>query len=224
MAEGPGHQRDTQLLLRATGLEQHLEEQRIPFLDLSRDEVAKVRLRADYSRLGHLWLPRTVLEADFVVSMSKVKTHHWSGVTLSMKNMFGVVPGVKYGWPKNLLHLGGVQQSIVDLVATVPIHIVIGDAIVCMEGNAQLAETPRRLDRIVLSDDSVAADATCARLMGLFTGARSTYCRDSEVPREYAFWQHRSTGCAVSAPSPFRTVQDFERFRAKDTPVSVGLR
>src|SRR5439155_9290553 len=166
VGEGPGHQRDTQLVLRATGLEQLLKEQRIPFVDLNRDEVVKVRLRAGYSRLKHLWLPRTALGADVIVSMPKVKTHHWSGVTLSMKNMFGVVPGGKYGWPKNLLHWRGIQQSIIDLVATVPIHFVIADAIVCMEGNGPLAGTSRRLDRIVLSDDPVAADATCARLMG----------------------------------------------------------
>lgn len=167
VAEGPGHQRDSQLVLRATGLEQHLKEQRIPFVDLNRDEVVKVPLRADYSHLKHLWLPRTVLGADFIVSMPKVKAHHWSGVTLSMKNMFGIVPGVKYGWPKNLLHWHGIQQSVVDLVATVPIHFVIADAIVCMEGNGPLAGAARRLDRIVLSDDPVAADATCARMMGL---------------------------------------------------------
>jgi uncharacterized protein (DUF362 family) len=166
VAEGPGHQRDTLLVLRATGLEQHLKEQRMSFVDLNRDEIVKTRLLADYSRLKHLWLPRTVLEADFIVSMPKVKTHHWSGITLSMKNMFGVVPGVKYGWPKNLLHWRGIQQSIVDLVATVPIHLVIADAIVCMEGNGPLAGTARRLDRIILSNDPVAADATCARLMG----------------------------------------------------------
>ncbi len=135
--------------------------------DLNRDQVMKVPLRADYSRLKHLWLPRTVLAADFIVSMPKVKAHHWSGVTLSMKNMFGAVPGVKYGWPKNLLHWHGIQQSIVDLVATVAIHFVVADAIVCIEGNGPLAGTARRLDRIVLSDDPVAADATCARLMGL---------------------------------------------------------
>lgn len=49
VAEDPGHQRDTQFLLRTTGLAQQLREQRIPFVDLNRDEVVKVRLRADYS-------------------------------------------------------------------------------------------------------------------------------------------------------------------------------
>src|SRR5215472_9778907 len=36
-----------------------------------------------------------------------VKTHHWPGVTPSMKNMFGAMPGSVYGWPKNVLHRKG---------------------------------------------------------------------------------------------------------------------
>ena len=96
-------------------------------------------------------MPRTALEADFVVSMPKIKTHHWSGATLSMKNMFGVVPGTKYGWPKNLLHWRGIQQGIVDICATVPLHFLIADGIVAMEGNGPLNGTPRRLNRIVLA-------------------------------------------------------------------------
>jgi Domain of unknown function (DUF362) len=71
----------------------------------------------------------TVLEADFLVSMPKIKTHHWAGVTLSMKNMFGVVPGARYGWPKNVLHWKGIQESILDLCATVPIHFVIAERV-----------------------------------------------------------------------------------------------
>jgi uncharacterized protein (DUF362 family) len=86
-----------------------------------------------------------VLQADFLVSMPKVKAHHWSGVTLGMKNMFGVVPGSRYGWPKNILHWNGIQQSILDICATVPVHFVIADAIMAMEGNGPLNGTPRPL-------------------------------------------------------------------------------
>src|SRR5439155_1228830 len=167
VAEGPGHQRDTQLGLLKSGFSDQLAEQRIPFVDLNRDELVKTKLCARYTGLDHLWLPRTVLEAEFVVSMPKVKTHHWSGVSLSMKNMFGVVPGAKYGWPKNILHWKGIERSILDICATVPVHFVIADAIVAMEGNGPLSGKPRPLNRIVLADDPVAADATCARLMGL---------------------------------------------------------
>ena len=166
VAEGPGHQRDTQLVLSQSGYQQSLRDEKIRFVDLNRDDLIRTPLRAGYTGMKDLWLPRTVLEADFLVSMPKIKAHHWSGVTLSMKNMFGVVPGARYGWPKNILHWKGIQESILDLCATVPIHFVIADGIVAMEGNGPLNGTARPLGKIVLADDAVAADTTCARLMG----------------------------------------------------------
>ena len=81
--------------------------------------------------------------------------------------MFGVVPGTKYGWPKNVLHWKGIHRSILDICATAPVHFVIADGVVAMEGNGPLHGTHRHLGKIVLADDPVAADFTCARLMGL---------------------------------------------------------
>ena len=224
VAEGPGHQRDTELVLRATGLEQQLREQCLSFVDLNRDDVVATRLRAGYSGLKQLWLPRTVLGADFIVSMPKVKTHHWSGVTLSMKNMFGVVPGVKYGWPKNLLHWCGIQQSIVDLMATVPVHFVIADAIVCMEGNGPLAGTARRLDRIILSDDPVAADATCARLMGLLPERVPHIAETAKFLGNVLSGRIDQLAADVVSPAaPFQTVEEFEHLREKAGPQPATL-
>jgi uncharacterized protein (DUF362 family) len=167
VGEGPGHQRDTYLVLAESGLDVQLRNRKISFVDLNRDELFKVPTRASYTGLDHLWLPRTVLTSDFVVSLPKIKTHHWAGVTLSMKNMFGIVPGTKYGWPKNVLHWKGIHRSILDICATAPVHFVVADGIVAMEGNGPLHGTHRHLGRIVLADDPVAADFTCARLMGL---------------------------------------------------------
>src|SRR5437762_8006779 len=76
VSEGPGHHRDTDLLLYETGLSDQLAHRRIAFVDLNRDELVKTKLQAKYSGLSHLWLPRTVLASDFIVSMPKVKTHH----------------------------------------------------------------------------------------------------------------------------------------------------
>jgi uncharacterized protein (DUF362 family) len=166
VAEGPGHQRDTQFVLSESGYQESLRTEAIRFVDLNRDELVRTQLRASYMGMKSLWLPRTVLEADFLVSMPKIKAHHWAGVTLSMKNMLGTVPGARYGWPKNILHWKGIQESILDVCATIPIHFVIADGIMAMEGNGPLNGTARPLGKIVLADDLVAADATCARLMG----------------------------------------------------------
>ena len=166
VAEGPGHQRDTQYVLSESGYADLLRNHAIPFVDLNRDELVRTRLRASYTGMKSLWLPRTVLDAHFLVSMPKMKTHHWAGVTLSMKNMLGIVPGARYGWPKNILHWKGIQESILDVCATVPINFVIADGVIAMEGNGPLNGRARALGKIVLADDPVAADATCARLMG----------------------------------------------------------
>jgi uncharacterized protein (DUF362 family) len=167
VGEGPGHQRDTYLVLAESGLGSQLLSQKIRFVDLNRDELIKIPSRAPYTGIDHWWLPKTILASDFVVSMPKTKTHHWAGVTLSLKNMFGVIPGARYGWPKNVLHWAGIHRSIIDINATVRPHFVIADGIVAMEGNGPLHGTHRPLGKIVLSDDPVAADFTCARLMGL---------------------------------------------------------
>src|SRR5689334_13519107 len=102
VAEGPGHERDTYLVLSEKAFESHLRLRHLRFVDLNRDEIVRVPLKTGFAGFDSLWLPRTVLNADFLVSMPKVKTHHWAGVTLSLKNMFGIMPGVAYGWPKNV--------------------------------------------------------------------------------------------------------------------------
>jgi uncharacterized protein (DUF362 family) len=216
VAEGPGHQRDTQLVLSESGYASILRESGIRFTDLNRDQLIQVDLRANYSGLKRLWLPKTVVETDFLVSMPKVKTHHWSGVTLSMKNMFGVVPGSRYGWPKNILHWNGIQQSVLDLCATVSINFVIADAIMAMEGNGPLNGTPRPLGRIVLADDPVAADATCARLMGLEPDGVVHIREASKFLGNSSSTLIDFVGEAVPSPeAPFHVVPEFEFMRQR---------
>src|ERR1700757_2534042 len=69
VGEGPGHHRDTNLLLFETGLADQLAHRKIAFVDLNRDELIKTKLQANYSGLGYLWLPRTVLASELIVSM-----------------------------------------------------------------------------------------------------------------------------------------------------------
>src|SRR2546430_13253089 len=114
VAEGPGHRRDTQYVASSSGLLDLLRDVDAPFVDLNVAALAQRNLRTSYTQLGELWLPLPVLQADLVVSMPKMKTHHWGGGTLSLKNMVRVVPGRNHGRPNNLLPSAGLQQSIVD--------------------------------------------------------------------------------------------------------------
>jgi uncharacterized protein (DUF362 family) len=167
VGEGPGHRRDIEYLLSATGLGDQLREQRIRFVDLNHDDVRLVPLASGFTGMRELALPVELLRSDFVISMPKLKTHHWAGMTCSMKNFFGTVPGAVYGWPKNVLHTHGIQQSILDLVATIRPHFTIVDAVTAMEGDGPIMGRPRRLGFVAMGADLVGVDATCARVIGL---------------------------------------------------------
>jgi uncharacterized protein (DUF362 family) len=168
VADGPGHIRDVDLLLEESGLRDALKAVgRAPFVDLNFDTVTRTPVSTRLTSLDELWLPQTVRAVDVIISMPKIKTHHWAGVTLSLKNLFGVVPGSIYGWPKNILHWQGIDNSIVELAASVPIHYVIADGVDAMEGNGPLHGPSRHLGCLVFADDPVAADATCCQLMGI---------------------------------------------------------
>ncbi len=167
LGEGPGHERDTEGIIEKIKLRDHIGRLEGVFIDLNTDEVSTVATRTHASKLKNLSLPNSVLSADFVVSMPKMKTHHWAGATLSLKNMFGVVPGSCYGWPKNVLHWAGISRSILDINSTVRPDFAIVDGIVGMEGNGPIQGTPKEAGVLVMGDDPVAVDATCARIMGL---------------------------------------------------------
>jgi uncharacterized protein (DUF362 family) len=167
VGEGPGHRRDVEYLLAATGLGDRLRDLNVRFVDLNHDDVRRVPLRSRFTGLDALWLPSQLLAADLVVTLPKLKTHHWAAMTASLKNLFGVVPGAVYGWPKNLLHVRGITQSILDLAATVRPRLSIVDAIVAMEGDGPIMGRPVAAGFLAIGADPVAVDATCARAIGL---------------------------------------------------------
>jgi uncharacterized protein (DUF362 family) len=167
IAEGPGHRRVTLDLAEAAGYFAAVPRFESVFTDLNLDEITRVRLARPRSKLSSLYLPNTVLGCDLLVSMPKLKTHHWAGATLSMKNLFGLVPGGVYGWPKNVLHWAGIHESIADLHAAFPRAFSIVDGIVGMEGNGPIQGSARAAGVVVAGADPVAVDATCCRIMRL---------------------------------------------------------
>ena len=167
VAEGPGHRHDTLLVLEDSGLGDVLYEDRIAFHDLNTIDGWTVPNAGGYTNLATLTFPRLFQEVDWIVSMAKMKTHHWAGATLSMKNLFGVMPGIYYGWPKNVLHQQGIIESILDINATLKPHFAIIDGITGMEGDGPIMGTPIQAGVLVMGKNLPAVDATCCRIMGI---------------------------------------------------------
>jgi len=164
IAEGPGHRRDTLGLADEAGYWKGIRNFEDQFVDLNRDDVSPVK---NFLTERQFFLPNTALAADLIVSMPKMKTHHWAGATLAMKNFFGLVPGAVYGWPKNTLHYLGIDNSIVALNRQFRRTFAIVDGIVGMEGNGPIQGKAKNVGLLVFGQDLVAVDATCCRVMGI---------------------------------------------------------
>ena len=165
IGEGPGHRRNTLDLADAAGYFRTVPKFEDVFVDLNLDDVTRVQLPRRFSRLEKLYLPNTALRADLLVSIPKMKTHHWVGATLGMKNLFGTVPSGVYGWPKNVLHWSGIQECIADLHNAFPRRFSIVDGVIGMEGNGPIQGVAKHAGLLVAGRDMVAVDATCCRIM-----------------------------------------------------------
>lgn len=177
VAEGPAFRRDAQGILESTGYAEMLAREQADFVDLNYDDLVAVPTRGGYTRMRTLLLPKTIHDADLIFSLPKLKTHHWSQVSLSVKNFFGIAAGIKYGWPKNTLHAQGITESIAELLDALPAQAcAVIDGVLGMEGDGPLFGTGVPSGFIAAGTDLLAVDASCARLMG-FEPERVDYMR-----------------------------------------------
>lgn len=168
IGEGPGHRRDTYAMAELTRYRSEIPDFDNVFVDLNRDNVTSI---GPFAGRPDFYFPNSVLGVDLIVSLAKMKTHHWAGATLSMKNYFGLVPGAIYGWPKNELHYIGIPKAIVELTRVFgPKSFAIVDGIVGMEGNGPIQGTRKQVGVLVMGSDLPAVDATCCRIMGIDPG------------------------------------------------------
>jgi len=166
VGEGSAHVRDSDMILEDSEFGDALHEEKLEFTDLNYSFTVPVPNTGGNTWLDKFHLPEVVAKADLIVSLPKLKTHHWAGMTASMKNLFGALPGLVYGWPKQILHEAGISKTIVDINTSLPKRIGIVDGILCMEGDGPLAGTPKPMGLVAVSLNPTALDATLARITG----------------------------------------------------------
>jgi uncharacterized protein (DUF362 family) len=211
IGDGPAMDRDTEAILESVRLRDYTGALARTFVDLNVDEVQRVSLQTRASRLKELYLPKTALGVDFLISMPKLKTHHWAGVTLSLKNMFGIVPGSCYGWPKNVLHWAGIDRAILDINAAARPDFAIVDGIVGMEGNGPIQGTLKASAVLVFGNDPVAVDSTCCRVMGLAPEKVRYLARAGTFLGHLKVDKIQQLGESISSVrTPFAVLRDFQ--------------
>lgn len=145
----------------ATGMREMSERNGVQWLNLRH---VKDRVKIDIPHgeaLKSITVPRILTESA-IISAAKLKTHMSTGVTLGMKNMFGLLPDKL----KSKYHLRGISTVIVDINTVLKPALTVIDGFVAMEGRGPVGGTPVQMDLIIAGSDPVATDSTACRIMG----------------------------------------------------------
>jgi len=148
--------------IQAWGFKQLGEKYGAPFINLSKDKMVKVKVGGKVFK--ELDLPKTVVDADVIITLPILKTHCLTRLTGGLKNQWGIVPRVRHQYHTRA------NQCIADINAYLKkIQFVVMDVTMVMEGNAPRTGIPKQCDLVMASHDRVAIDTAGSKFMGLPT-------------------------------------------------------
>ncbi|MFP3897447.1 MAG: DUF362 domain-containing protein [Anaerolineales bacterium] len=118
------------------------------------------------SMFSQYLLPTSVVDTDAFVSVQKMKNHKFMGVTLCLKNLFGLPPMEPHGRSRSYFHhLVRLPHVLVDLGQIIQPGLNIVDALVGQSGREWGGEG-RVCDTLMAGDHVIATDACATHLMG----------------------------------------------------------
>jgi len=149
---------------RISGIDAVCKQEDVPWCDFSKDPVMRV-IPGTYGR--KLPVPAVLEEVDMLISVSKMKTHQLMYVTGSVKNLFGMVPGLQ----KSTCHMKyptreSFARMMAGLYSVLKPSFGIMDAIVSMEGAGPANGSPRHTGLLMASCDCTALDVAQSTIMG----------------------------------------------------------
>ncbi len=115
----------------------------------------------------HLYIAKSVIEADVIISLPKLKTHELTLYTGAVKNFFGAVPQKIRKQAHALEDRDRFGEAIVDIYSVVKPHLAVMDGVIGMEGNGPSNGIPIHSGVILASYDCVALDMVASELIGI---------------------------------------------------------
>lgn len=140
----------------------------VPFIDGNDHPVSWVKVPGGGQMFEMYPIPTCTAEADEMISVQKMKNHAFMGVTLCMKNLFGLLPLLPAGRPRHYYHhLVRMSYMLPDIGRIFKPALNIIDGLVCQAGEEWgKGEHPRTANTLVAGDHVIATDTVGTYLMG----------------------------------------------------------
>ena len=156
----------------ALGYTELAKSLKVPLVNLHTGEMDEVEVPGAFV-FDKLTLHRSLREIDLLCSVPMMKTHGLAHVTLGMKNLIGVYPGLVYQSVRGHMHdvASAVEPSatagpVVDMVRANKLGLVVVDASTAMEGQGPAEGDLVKMDLIIAGTNPVATDMVTASIMG----------------------------------------------------------
>lgn len=147
-----------------TGISKVAEDLKIPLASFDETEYIDVPGSPDYKRIE---IAKAVRDADVIINLPKVKTHVYMYLTLSIKNCFGIISGIR----KAKWHIEAgksaeqFSKALLACLAAMKPALTIVDGIIGMEGDGPQSGSPRELGFVMTGTDCVAIDRVICEML-----------------------------------------------------------
>ncbi|MDD5254018.1 MAG: DUF362 domain-containing protein [Candidatus Nanoarchaeia archaeon] len=157
---------NTELAIQKSGLKEVAKKYNAKLINLERTEFINIKIPKG-KILKEVLLPKVVLDVDYIINVPKLKTHSLMKLTCGIKNMFGIIPGVKKQGLHNFAPTEEkFAQMLLDLNSVVKPNFTIVDAVIGMEGEGPAAGEARPTGLILASDSQFAVDLIACDIIG----------------------------------------------------------
>ncbi|MBN1635479.1 MAG: DUF362 domain-containing protein [Deltaproteobacteria bacterium] len=150
-------------VMKMLGVKKAVEEAGGEVIGVEEAETVETDIEGSIA-LHRVSYPRVVLDADYFINMPAMKTHGMTMVTLSIKNLQGLLDTRS----RYFSHRDDLDQHMVDINKIRKPDMVILDGLIGMEGlGAGESGTPVEMGVIMAGSDPVALDSVASMCMGI---------------------------------------------------------
>jgi uncharacterized protein (DUF362 family) len=151
----------TNVFFQKTGYSELAARYGIRLFNLNDSESVEVTV--DRPRvLNTIRIAKEVYDADKIINLPNMKVHYATGITLSLKNLKGLLVGSE----KRHFHEIGLDHAIVDLNNTVRPHLNIVGGISCMERMGPRGGDIVKLNLLIAGENAAEVDYVGMSVMG----------------------------------------------------------
>jgi uncharacterized protein (DUF362 family) len=152
----------------------------VELIDVNKDDYEMITLQTIEGGERKVKVSKTIINADYRISVARAKTHNCVFCTLTLKNMMGSVQHVDHPWVHGTMEIDYpnisikkaikrnyiLAKNLVTIIENIKVNLGVVDGLFGMEGDGPVKGSPIFLGTASAGSDIISVDAVMANVMG----------------------------------------------------------